>query len=190
MSPKIMPFIFALMLTRKDFPKVLSSTSNWMLGIKNALERDQTRLRGFMGVPAWDKTVFARIYLMTASGPAIILKPWISEVHVFHQVYPPRPSLRNGSINISESYVSEMPMVTLFMESSESGQDRISFHDHHLCSQPVNWGLQKAHIGGSLEDSISVVRLDAHHKLLKSYLFERMAACYSSSPTSPQATNC
>ena len=33
-----------------------------------------------------------------------------------------------------------------------------------------------------------MVRLDAHHKLLKSYVIECMAALSSSSPTSPQAT--
>ena len=34
-----------------------------------------------MTVPGWNKSVFARMYLTKASGPAIILKP-------FHQVAP------------------------------------------------------------------------------------------------------
>ena len=128
---------------RKDFPKALASTSNWMFGIKYALEQSQTRLRGFMVVPAWDGSVFACMYLMTVTGPAIILEPWISEVHVFHQVSPQRAHLRKDSINFSEGYVSDMPMVALFLDSSKSSQDPISFHDHHLGSRPVNWEYYK-----------------------------------------------
>ena len=174
---------------RKDFPKALASTSNWMFGIKNALEQSQTRLRGFMIVPAWDKSVFARMYLMTASGPAIILKPWISEVHVFHQVSPQRASLRNGSINISEGYVSDMPLVAILLDSAKTAQDPISFHDHHLGSKPVNWGLKVANIGRTLEDSVSVVRFDVHHNLLKDYYIERTALLADAHASSARATN-
>ena len=74
---------------------------------------------------------------MTASGPAIILKPWISEVRGFHQVAPQRAALRNGCIQISEGYVSDKPMVALFLDSSKSTQDPISFHDHHFGSNLV-----------------------------------------------------
>ena len=78
-----------------------------------------------MIVRGWYKSVFARMYLMTASGPAIILKPWMAEVHVCHKVAPQCASVRNGAINISESYVFDMPLVALFSDPSKSIQEPI-----------------------------------------------------------------
>ena len=140
-----------------------------------------------MALPGWDKSVLARRYLMTASGPAIIIGNWIAEVHGFHKVAPQGAALRNGSVQISEGYVSDMPLVALFRDSSKSNQDPISLHDHHLGPRPVNWGLEKANIGRFLEEWVSVVRSDARHSLLKAFYVERMAllASNDNSPTLP-----
>ena len=166
---------------RKDFPRALASTSQWMFSLKGKFEQSQARLRGWMVVPGWDKSTFARKYLMTASGPAIILKQWISEIHVFHQTAPQRAALRNGSIQISEGHVSDMPLVAMFLDSSKSSQDPILFQDHHLGPRPMNWGLQKANIGRVIEESVSIVRSDASHDLLKKFFFERTTAIASQS---------
>ena len=115
------------------------------------------------------------MYLMIASGPAIILKNWIPEVHVFHQVAPQRAAARNGSVQISEGYVSDMPLVALFLDSTKSAQDPIFFENHPLGSRPLNWGLEKAKIGRLIEKSVSIVRFDAHHKILKSFHVEKLA---------------
>ena len=120
-------------------------------------------------VPGWDKSTFARMYLMTASGPAIILNQWISEIHVFHQTAPQRAALRNGSIQISEGHVSDMPLVAMSLDSSESSQDPIFFQDNHLGPGPVIRALQKANIGWVIEESVSIVRFDASHDLLKNF---------------------
>ena len=46
---------------RKDFPQALASTSQWMFSIKSQFEQTQKRLQGWMVVPAWDKSVFAKM---------------------------------------------------------------------------------------------------------------------------------
>ena len=120
---------------RKEFPKALASTSQWMFPIKGKMERTQTRVKGWMVVPCWDKSVFAKMYLMTASGPAIIPKQGIAQVHVFHQVDPQWAALRNGSIQRSDGYVSDMPMIVLFLDSSKTAQEPITFQDHHFGSR-------------------------------------------------------
>ena len=63
---------------RKDFPPTLASSSKWMFNIKGTFEQAQARVATWMVVPRWDKSIFARMYLMTASGPAIILENWIA----------------------------------------------------------------------------------------------------------------
>ena len=155
---------------RKEFPKALASTSQWMNSVKSEMKQARTRVKRWMVVPSWNKSVFAKMYLMRASGPAIILKQWIAKVHVFHQVAPQRAALRNGSIQISDGYVSDMPMFALFLDSSKAAHEPITFHDRHLGSRPVNWGLQKADIGRSIEETVRVVRFDASHKPIEKIL--------------------
>ena len=78
-------------------------------------------------------------------------------------------------MQISEGYVSDMPLVALLLDSTTSAQDPIFFQDHYLGSRPVNWGLEKAKVGRLIEELVSIVRFDAHHKILKAFHVEKLA---------------
>ena len=82
-----------------------------------------------------------------------------------------------------------MPLVAILLDSAKTSPDRICFHDYHSGSKPVNWGLKVANIGPTLEDSVSVVRFDVHHKLLKEYYIERTALLADAYASSARATN-
>ena len=78
-------------------------------------------------------------------------------------------------------------MFALVLDSSRAAQEPITFHDHHLGSRPVNWGLLKADIGRSIEGTVSVVRFNASHQSLKKYYYERLATL-ATNPAPNRAT--
>ena len=67
-------FFLCPYVDRKDFPRALASNSQCTFTIKSKFEQTQHRIKGWMVLPGWDKSVFERMYLMMASGPGIILK--------------------------------------------------------------------------------------------------------------------